>query len=628
MADQKLFTDFPPVTRESWIALIQKDLKGADFEKKLVWETAEGFKIQPVYTKDDIADKQWLTSNLPGTFPYARSTRKLVQDWSIRQDFDSPSVSEANRLAKEAANNGVTAIGFIIENKTTPQRGIPVNSAKDLEALIDGLPFDQVTLHFIAEERSPEIFSWLPKGKVLVGGLGYDPFRILLKHGRSGKHSIAGLKEILETFASSWPHYRGLSVTSSTFRDGGSTISEELAFTLAAAAEYVQQLLEAGMSVDTIASQLMFEFSIGPDYFLEIAKFRAARILWAEIIREFGAKEESSQHAFLSAQTCRYNYSAYDPNVNMLRATTEAMSAAIGGCEVISVSPYDSVLKTSDSFSLRIARNIQLLMKHESHVDKVVDPAAGSYYLESITDSITKKAWEIFCEIESAGGFLEAAKKGMIQKKISESRKKKEENLANRKEILLGTNQYPNGEDRISVSELNLRGALGDIESAAGEIVCETIADFRAGAGIEEIRLKTEAFAKKSGKTPTVLLLPMGDLKMKKARAIFSQNFLACAGTKVIDPGSYATPEEASQGLKETNADIVVFCTSDEEVVGFVDSTFAVLKKQNSNLIGIVAGNPTEQIDSLKSKGIEFFIHVKSQHLETLKSIQKRLGIQ
>ncbi|WP_246834299.1 methylmalonyl-CoA mutase family protein, partial [Leptospira gomenensis] len=429
-------------------------------------------------------------------------------------------------------------------------------------------------------------------------------------------------------FASSWPYYRGLSVTSSTFRDGGSTISEELAFTLAAACEYVQQLLEAGMSVDTIASQLMFEFSIGPDYFLEIAKFRAARILWAEIIREFGAKEESSQHAFLSAQTCRYNYSAYDPNVNMLRATTEAMSAAIGGCEVISVSPYDSVLKTGDSFSLRIARNIQLLMKHESHVDKVVDPAAGSYYLESITDSITKKAWEIFCEIESAGGFLEAAKKGMIQKKISESRKKKEENLANRKEILLGTNQYPNGEDRISVSELNLRGALGDIESVAGEIVCETIADFRAGAGIEEIRLKTEAFAKKTGKTPTVLLLPMGDLKMKKARAIFSQNFLACAGTKVIDPGSYATPEEASQGLKETNADIVVFCTSDEEVVGFVDSTFAVLKKQNSDLIGIVAGNPTEQIDSLKSKGIEFFIHVKSQHLETLKSIQKRLGIQ
>lgn len=626
MADQKLFTDFPPVNREAWIALIQKDLKGADFEKKLVWETAEGFKIQPVYTKDDIGDKEWLTANLPGTFPFARSTRKLVQDWSIRQDFDSPSVAEANRLAKEAANNGVTAIGFIIENKTSPQRGIPINSSKELEALIDGLPFDQVTLHFIAEERSPEIFSWLPKGKTLVGGLGYDPYRILLKHGRSGKHSITSLKEILETFASSWPHYRGLSVTSSTFRDAGSTISEELAFTLAAAAEYVQQLREAGMSVDTIASQLMFEFSIGPDYFLEIAKFRAARILWAEIIKEFGPKEESSSHAFLSAQTCRFNYSAYDPNVNMLRATTEAMSAAIGGCEVISVSPYDSVLKTGDSFSLRIARNIQLLMKHESHVDKVVDPSAGSYYLESLTDSITKKAWEIFCEIESAGGFLEAVQKGIIQKKISESRKKKEENLANRKEILLGTNQFPNGEDR--VNELNQNKTLGDIESVSGEITCEKISEFRAGAGIEEIRLKTEAFAKKSGKTPTVLLLPMGDLKMKKARAIFSQNFLACAGTKVIDPGSYATPEEALRGLKETNADIVVFCTSDEEIVGFVDSTFALLKKQNSKLFGIVAGNPTEQIDSLKSKGIEFFIHVKSQHLETLKSIQKRLGIQ
>lgn len=158
---------------------------------------------------------------------------------------------------------------------------------------------------------------------------------------------------------------------------------------------------------------------------MEIAKFRAARILWAEILKEFSPKEESSLHAFLCAQTCRYNYSAYDPNVNMLRATTEAMSAAIGGCEVISLAPYDSILKTSDSFSLRIARNIQLLMKHESHVDKVVDPSAGSYYLESLTDSITKKAWEIFCEIESAGGFLEAVQKGIIQTKIAESRKKK-----------------------------------------------------------------------------------------------------------------------------------------------------------------------------------------------------------
>ncbi|KAA1264052.1 methylmalonyl-CoA mutase subunit beta [Leptospira interrogans] len=626
MANQKLFTDFPPVDREAWIALIQKDLKGADFEKKLVWETAEGFKIQPVYTKEDIGDKQWLTSNLPGTFPFARSTRKLVSDWSIRQDLDSNSISEANQLAKEAASNGVTAIGFIIENKTSPQKGIPVNSSKDLETLIQGLPFDQVTLHFIAEERSPEIFSWLPKDKVLVGGLGYDPFRILLKHGRSGKHSIPVLKEILETFASSWPHYRGLSVYSSTFRDAGSTISEELAFTLAAAAEYVQQLKTAGMDVDTIASQLMFEFSIGPDYFLEIAKFRSARILWAEILKEFFPKVESSLHAFLSAHTCRYNYSAYDPNVNMLRATTEAMSAAIGGCEVINVSPYDSILKTSDSFSLRIARNIQLLMKHESYIDKVVDPAAGSYYLESLTDSITKKAWEIFCEIESIGGFLEGIQKGIIQKKVADSRKKKEENLANRKEILLGTNQYPNGEDR--VPELNQNKTLGEIDSVSGEITCERISDFRAGTDIEEIRLKTETFAKKSGKTPTVLLLPMGDLKMKKARAIFSQNFLACAGYKVVDPGSYATPQEVLQGLKETIADVVVFCTSDEEVFGFVDSVFGILKKQNPNLLGIVAGNPTEQIDNLKSKGIEFFIHVKSQHLETLKSIQKRLGIQ
>ncbi len=627
MASQKLFSEFPPVSTEDWTNLIQKDLKGADFEKKLVWETQEGFKVRPFYRKEDLKGKEWLSSNLPGKFPYVRSTRKIANDWSIRQDIDSPDLKTAKALAEEAVQNGVTSLGFVITNLSSGRKGIPVQSQKDLEFLIEGLPLSEITIHFVAEEKSPEIYSWLPKSQSLVGGLGYDPYRILAKQGRSLGQGPEPLKPILSELAGKWKHFRALTIHSSTFRDSGSSIVQELAFTLALGSEYLFRLGELGISPETVNSQTILQFTVGPDYFLEIAKFRAARSLWAEIFSSYSSEKGEASLPFIAAETARYNYGIYDVHNNILRGTTEAISAAIGGAEVINVLPFDHLLQPADSFSLRIARNIQLLLKHESYLDKVADPSSGSYYLESITDTMTEQAWKLFSEIEKEGGFLASLQSGKIQSSILESRKKKEENYATRKEFFLGTNQYPNPKDRIQNKDINKNLKNTILPSVPGELICDPLPDFFAGDGIEKIRMATEEWEKKNNTPAKVLLLPLGDLKMKKARAIFSTNFLGCAGFQVIDPGSYETAQEALEAISKEKPLVVVFCTSDEEISGWVKQILPSLKEKSKTL-AFVAGYPKEILSELETLGVDGFLHVRSNLLETFSDLQKRLGLQ
>ncbi|PKA16324.1 methylmalonyl-CoA mutase family protein [Leptospira haakeii] len=625
MASEKLFSEFPPVSTEEWTNLIQKDLKGADFEKKLVWETQEGFKIQPFYRKENLKGKEWLLSNLPGKFPYLRSTRKLTNDWSIRQDIDTSDLKTAKELAVEAISNGVSALGLVLADVGSGRKGIQIKNEKDLAFLLEDLPLNEITLHFVAEEKSPELYSWLPKNKTLVGGLGYDPYRILARQGHSGGHSPETLKPILTELAGKWKNFRALTVHSSTFRDSGSTIVQELAYTLALGSEYLYRLGELGVSPEVVNSQTIFQFTIGPDYFLEIAKFRAARTLWAEIFSSYSSDKGEASLPFIEAETARYNYGIYDLHNNILRGTTEAISAAIGGAEIINVLPFDHLLQPADSFSLRIARNVQLLLKHESYLDKVADPSSGSYYIETITDQITEQAWKLFTEVEKDGGFLECLKSGKIQSSILESKKKKEENYSTRKEIFLGTNQYPNSKDKIQNKDLNKNIKSTSLPPASDELKVTALPEFFAGDAIEEIRMKTESYETKNKTSVKVLLLPLGDLKMKKARAIFSLNFLGCAGFNVIDPGSYETSEEAIAGIQKENPQMIVFCSSDEEVTSYVKD---ILPKLKSKPLVYVAGYPKEIIPELESLGVNGFLHVRSNLLETLSDLQKRVGIQ
>jgi methylmalonyl-CoA mutase len=344
---------------------------------------------------------------------------------------------------------------------------------------------------------------------------------------------------------------------------------------------------------------------------MEIAKLRAARILWANIMTAYEPECKCAEKIYLHAVTSMWNQTVYDSYVNMLRGTTEAMSAAIGGVHSLEVLPFNAATTKNDEFSERIARNVQLLLKNESHFDNVVDPAGGSYFIENLTASIAEEAWKLFLEVENAGGYINAFHAGSISARVKASAEKKNKEVATRRITLLGTNQFPNFGEVLEAPKAECGCCCEAAENA--------LVPYRGGEQFEAMRLAVDA----SGKAPKAFMLTCGSLAMARARAQFSCNFFACAGIKVQDNTFFASVEEGVKAAKEAKADIVVICSSDDD--------YATLAPEAAKLIGqdaivVVAGAPA-CAEELKAQGITHFISVRDNVLETLKGYLKELGI-
>ena len=320
----------------------------------------------------------------------------------------------------------------------------------------------------------------------------------------------------------------------------------------------------------------------------------------------------------IHCETSQWNKTIYDPYVNMLRTQTEAMSATIGGADSLTVQPFDTIFKESDKFSERIARNQQLLLKEESHFDKITDPSAGSYYIENLTNSIAEQAWALFVEVENKGGYTEALKEGFIQATVKETADKRKKAVATRRENLLGTTQFPNFTEKVA-------DAINPDQDKKGRSVCdgdttvESLPSTRGAEEFESLRLATE----KAEKTPKVFMLTYGNLAMRLARSQFSCNFFACAGYQTIDNNGFDTVEAGVEAAKAAGADIIVLCSSDDEYVDAAPKAFEAI---NGEAIFVVAGAP-KCADDLKAKGITNFINVRSNVLETLQGFSKELGL-
>ena len=619
MADskEKLFSDFPGVSTEAWMEKITADLKGADFEKKLVWKTNEGFKVKPFYRQEDLEGLK-TTEGLPGQFPYLRGTKKNDNTWYVRQEIKVECAKEANAKALDILNKGVDSLGFSLKKKDL--------CPEYIETLLEGICADCVELNFSTCQGATVLLANLlveyftKKGYDLAnlkGSVNYDPMGKMLSKGKDVSNYIATAKELVEVMAA-LPKYRCISVNAIELNNAGSYIAQELGYALAWGNEYLNALIEAGVSVDDAAKKIKFNFGISSNYFLEIAKFRAARMLWANIVKEYAPACDCSCKMLAHAETSTFNLTLFDAHVNMLRTQTEAMSAALAGVNSITVSPYDKAYQTPDDFSERIARNQQLLLKEECHFDKVVDPAAGSYFIENLTVSIAQQAWNLFLQVEEEGGMMEAIKAGKVQEAVNASNKARHEAVAKRREILLGTNQYPNFTEMA-----NGKAPLGCQCCCGGDHECEkpiaTLSKDRAANEFEALRLQTE----NSGRRPKAFMLTIGNLAMRQARAQFSCNFLACAGYEVIDNLGFATVEEGVEAAMKANADIVVLCSSDDEYAEHAVPAFQAL---NGRAMFIVAGAPA-CMEDLKAAGIENFIHVRCNVLETLKEYNAKLGI-
>ena len=620
---KKLFTEFPPVSTEQWEEVINKDLKGADYEKKLVWRTHEGFSVRPYYRAENLENIKF-TGEMPGQFPFVRGT-KCTNNWLTRQDYClcCVGVEEANKQAVDGLAKGVESVGFCIDAK----KGL---SEADFAGLLKGIDLAKTEVNFceccvkggkeLVENFKAYVKSQGVNPEDVRASFDFSPLHMLTTRGGYCEDKAYDfLAEIVKAVAE-FPKVRVINVEGYDFNDAGSSCVQELAFSLAIGNEYLAKLTDKGLDAKEVAKRIKFTFGIGATYFMEIAKFRAARVLWANIVNAYGVECDCAKKINVHAVTSGWNQTVYDAYVNMLRGTTETMSAAIAGVDSIEVLPFDYAFRAPGEFSNRIARNVQSILKEESRFNKIVDPAAGSYYIENLTQSIIDAAWNLFKTVEEKGGYAEAFKAGFVQSEVKAVADKKDKNIATRRETILGSNQYPNFLEKATdeiTKEIVTRGAAAP--ECCGEPMAQPLEKYRAAQAFEAMRLATD----RSGKQPMAFMLTFGNLAMCRARAQFSSNFFAVAGFKVVDNNRFASVEEGVKAALEAGADIVVACSADDE---YAEAVPVIAEQIGSKAIVVVAGDP-ECRPALEEKGVKNFIHVRCNVLETLKDYQKMLGI-
>ncbi len=616
MAEKKetLFGAFPPVSTEEWKAKITADLKGADFDKKLVWRTNEGFNVQPFYRKEDLEGLPTIGS-LPGEFPYVRGTRDN-NDWLIRQQVQGNTDEELNSHARHILDKGAESLGFTFHHGDT---------GHDLKAVLKDIDLKKVEINITccpgkAVEVAEKLVALVKEAGAeneFRGSIDYNPFRRLLKHGLPFPKDAAKEGKALYDVVKGIKGLRCFAVDSFMFNNAGAFITQELGYALAWGAEWMTLMTEEGLTANEVAGRIKFNMGISSNYFMELAKFRAGRMLWAEVVKAYGADDDSCK-MYVHATTSMFNQTLYDSHVNLLRSMTETMSAALAGVDSLETLPFDLCYKCPDEFSERIARNQQVLLREESHLDKVVDPAGGSYYIETLTASIASQAWKVFNEVEDNGGFAAMLAKGEIQAKVNESGVKRHLDVARRKENLLGTNQYPNfNEKALDKLTENCGCKCGCHAGEAADNTVEYLNFDRAASQFEQLRLDTE----RASHRPKVFMLTIGNLAMRLARAQFSSNFFGCAGYEIIDNIGFNSVKEGVDAAMEKGADIVVLCSSDDEYAEYAPEAY---KELNGRAMFVVAGAPA-CMDDLKAQGIENFIHVRVNVLDTLIGFNAKL---
>lgn len=629
MSEKKLnlLADFPAVSTREWMDKVTADLKGADFEKKLVWKTNEGFNVRPFYRAEDV--EQFKTTQArPGKFPFVRGT-KAGNDWFVRQDIVVKDAKAANEKALDVLNKGVNSLGFKIKREDL--------NAEFIATLLDGINAECVELNFrTCSSRTVELLELLITYfnekqydvTKLHGSVNFDAINSMLLRGKKfTKEELASKAAAAVSSAQKLPFYRVVNVNAVSLSNAGAFVAQELGYALAWGNEYLSLMIDNGVDKSLAAKKIKFNFGVGSNYFMEIAKFRAAKWLWAQIVKAYSPecrRPDCSETVEgicycamkmrIHAETSEFNKTIFDPYVNMLRTQTEAMSASLGGVNSLTVLPFDSVYKKADDFSERIARNQQLLLKEESNFDKVTDPAAGSYYIETLTNEIAAQAWKIFLQVEDEGGFLQAVLDGKVQDVIHQTADKRLKNVSSRREVLLGTNQFPNFNE---ISGIKLSAEDAGCGCDHNEV--PKLKTARAAQEFESLRFATENAAKR----PKAFMLTIGSLAMRLARAQFSCNFFACAGYEVIDNLGFATVEAGVKAAREAGADIIVLCSSDDEYAELAPQAYELTK---ANELLVIAGAPACS-DDLKAIGIEHFINVKTNVLETLKSFNAQLNI-
>jgi methylmalonyl-CoA mutase len=627
--DKNRFSEFLPVSTEAWEAQIRADLNGADYEKRLIWNTDEGIQIKPYYRKEDLSALDHST-HLSGQFPSALSKPIEGNAWLIRQDIQVDDFSSANEKAIALISKGITSIGFIFHQNYISNE----NSISDLLCNID---LESIEINLLPAQNhlalAKDLVSFLTTQEIdkqkLNGSLTIDPFGSYARKGKFNENELADLTQVkllLEVLAD-FPNVHIVALNGCDFTNAGASAVQELAFSLAIGAEYLDKLTDLGVLFADLSPRIRLNLGVGGNYFMELAKHRSARLLWSKLVGSYGKLLDLApdslgalRELYIHSETTLWNKTVYDPHVNILRTQTEAMSAVLGGTDSLTILPFRISSSTTDEFSERIARNQQLLLQHEAHFDKVADPAAGSYYIETLTNEISEKAWELFLQIQDLNGYLAALKKGFIQEQLRDISSKRLGSVASRLDKVLGINKFPDPSDHIS---LELKDCLFKaVDSSDPDSEIETIKQVRRSQPLESLRYATDHFSI-SNKRPTVFLLPVGDPIQSAARAQFSAEFFGVVGYEIVDIGQFGSLDIGLTAALEAQPSIVVLCSSDAEYEELAPVAYSILKNKS---IFVVAGAPA-CMDKLKQMGIKQYISKKSNLGSILAKFNRKLGI-
>jgi len=677
---------FPIPSYQEWRQSVEEQLKGAPFEKVLQTKTYEGITLKPMYWQEDAASLE-VSDALPGFPPYTRGTKFLgyqEKSWDVGQQQTTHCPTKLNTILKEELTKGLSKINLHLNNTTRSclpesgkdKSGLALYNYEDFKRCFDGIYLNMVPLDIDAGGAALYVYAMLLQyaketnldTQELEGAIYRDPLSDLAKIGylntdiEKAYHEMAQLTKWASEYS---PKMRTIGIATTTYANAGASAVEELGFFLATAADYIDGLLDKGLTVDAIASHVQCNLSIGSQFFMEIAKSRAARIVWANLIKAYGGNEES-QKLYIHGQSTLLNKTEYDPYTNILRTTTEAFSAVLGGVDSLSLTHFDETIRRPDDFSRRVARNQQIVLLEEAHGNFVIDPAGGSWYVESITTELAQKAWALFQEIRQQGGMYRSLQNKIPHEKLDVVMRERMKNFHSRKDVLVGINMFANPtETRLESCSC---GKHPEDKSCSCERISPEWKQKLDTCGYDNLALLMEAVAanvciadlaemiRKNGHVVTqitpitahrvaeqfenlrteiattgglkVFLANIGPLSALKPRADFSTGFFQVAGMDVLDSPFFSTVEEALLAAQQSQAAVVCLCAADDLYPSIAPQVVPAIKKAMPGVVVALAGYPTEQIEALKLAGVEFFVHLRADAYQTLKGIYDKVGAQ
>jgi methylmalonyl-CoA mutase len=705
------FSEFTPPDYETWKAEATAVLKGASFEKKLFTKTYEEITLKPIYRMEDAPDPAIL-ANLPGMENYMRGTHiggYVTNPWKITQRNAALLPKELNAIIRQSIEKGATAVQIeldwatkhgqdveALEDEAIEKGEASISTLQDLQEILQGVDIKKNPIFIPTGAENAALlglFAALQKAngentEHISGLIGADPLGTLASEAMLPMDIGALYDELAQSTLWAEMHMKDMAtilIDGAPYNDGGASATQELGYMMATAIAYIRELGLRGVSAEIAARHMHFSFSLGSNFFMEIAKLRAAKMIWAQIVESFGGSKEA-QKMKSHAKNSRFNKTTYDPYVNMLRTTTEAFSAVIGGVDSLETSPFDVNIQPSDDFSRRIARNTQLILQGECNLCSPADPVGGSWYVESLTQEVAEKAWGILQEIEGAGGMFAALENGMAQSAVQKVLEQRFKKLAQRADRVVGVNMYANMLEKpqpirkIDVAAIRaqrlteIKNYTDDVDSEQRDILLRKIAPSLNGKRIGLIEALQEAFLsgstlgeavialhqgqndlyidkkiekhfvaeqfeqlrnhmnfyeKKNGEKAKIFLCNMGKIPQHKARADFSTGFLEVGGFEIIKNNGFLNPADAVEAAVASGAFAAVICSTDATYPELVPVVAAEIKEKCPAMTVLLAGAADPELEVVYRKaGVDDFIHVRANCLELLTWLQQKGGVQ